>query len=468
MATEVLMPKQGNSVESCIILDWRKKEGDAVSVGEIICEAETDKSTIEVESTAEGTVLKLLYAVGDEVPVQSAIMVIGVAGEKVASEAPAVTETIPTSPTAGLAAVEAAPVASAHKVAENYGSDTQGVSPRARTLAISTGVDTTTLNGTGPKGRIIERDVASVAAAREPLSPAARESLAAGGMQAPMQGSGIGGRVLSSDLLKASEPDATSDAKPLEPSMKPREVPVGPIVVTSGFPGAVTETPVKGVRKVTARRMHDSIATTAQFTMNAFADAAALKALRERFKKSDPKLGLQKITINDLVLFAVSRTIPQFPYMNSHFLGDRILSFTKVHLGCAVDTPKGLLVPVIRFADDLSLSQISATFKTLSSAAIEGKSSPDDLFGSTFTVTNLGAMGVETFTPILNVPEVAILGVGGISLRPVEDQDGDISFVPHIGLSLTIDHQGVDGAPGARFLKALCENIASIDVLLAL
>ncbi len=464
MATEVLMPKQGNSVESCIILDWRKKEGDAVSIGEIVCEAETDKSTIEVESTAEGIILKLLYAVGDEVPVQNAIMVVGMAGEKSGLVAPAQAPAATTSseivePIADVA--PAVPAGIKEKGSNANSSDAHGISPRARSLANSMGIDASIIVGTGPKGRVIERDVASAGAGREPLSPAARESLAAGGMQAPAQGSGIGGRILSSDLLKGSAPNTAAVAE------TPKTGGV-PAVESCGFPGVVTETLLKGVRKVTARRMYDSIATTAQFTMNAFADATALKALRERFKTSDPKLGLQKITINDLVLFAVSRTIPQFPYINSHFLGDRILTFKKVHLGCAVDTPKGLLVPVIRFADSLSLSQISATFKTLSSSAIEGKSSPDDLYGSTFTVTNLGAMGVESFTPVLNVPEVAILGVGGISLRPIEDADGDVSFVPHIGLSLTIDHQGVDGAPGARFLKALCENIASIDVLLAL
>lgn len=460
MATEVLMPKQGNSVESCIILDWRKKEGDAVLVGEIVCEAETDKSTIEVESTAEGVVLKLLYGVGDEAPVQSPIMVVGAPGEKVIAQSSAVVPTAPTSPVAEKDAVEAAQSVS-EEIASSSSLDSAGVSPRARNLAHSSGIDVVGLNGTGPKGRIIERDVVSAAAVREPLSPAARELLTTGRMRVPSSGTGIGGRILSSDLLKSSEPTA-------EPVEKTATASIAPAPESIGFPGMVTETPVKGVRKVTARRMHDSIATTAQFTMNAFADATALKALRERFKTSDPKLGLQKITINDLVLFAVSRTIPQFPYMNSHFLGDSILTFKNVHLGCAVDTPKGLLVPVIRFADRLSLSQISAGFKSLSNAAIEGKSSPDDLSGGTFTITNLGAMGVETFTPVLNVPEVAILGVGGISLRPIEDTDGDISFVPHIGLSLTIDHQGVDGAPGARFLKALCENIASIDVLLAL
>jgi pyruvate dehydrogenase E2 component (dihydrolipoamide acetyltransferase) len=225
---------------------------------------------------------------------------------------------------------------------------------------------------------------------------------------------------------------------------------------------------VKGVRKVTAKRMHDSIATTAQFTMNAYADASVLQSLRARFKASAPELGLQKVTLNDMILFAVAKTIKQFPYMNSHFLGDKMLTFEHVHLGCAVDTPKGLLVPVVKYADSKSLKQISDEFKHLAATSIEGKAQPDDLTGGTFTVTNLGAMGVDTFTPVLNVPEVAILGVGGISMRAVEDAEGDFTFVPHIGLSLTIDHQAVDGAPGARFLNALCRNIATIDLLMAL
>jgi pyruvate dehydrogenase E2 component (dihydrolipoamide acetyltransferase) len=153
--------------------------------------------------------------------------------------------------------------------------------------------------------------------------------------------------------------------------------------------------------------------------------------------------------------------------MNSHFLGDRIETFSHVHLGCAVDTPKGLLVPVIKYADQLSLASLSQECKRLAALSVEGKAQTEELSGGTFTVSNLGAMGITYFTPVLNVPEVAILGVGGISLQPVEDEDGDVSFVPQLGLSLTIDHQAVDGAPAARFLQALCANIASLDLLMA-
>ncbi len=444
MAVEVVMPKQGNSVESCIIIDWKVKEGDAVAVGDVVCEAETDKSTIEVESTAEGTVLKLLYKVEDEVPVMQPIMVVGEKGEQVDVATPEKVAEEKPEPVLERQEVEKTPETT--RIAT--GSSSQGVSPRARAVAASSGVDTATLEATGPKGRIIERDVLKALEGKEPLTPAAKAALVEKGLQAPERGSGIGGRVLSSDL---SNPTTASV----------------PAAVSTQVTDNSTETAVRGVRKVTAKRMHESLSSTAQFTMNAYADASALQSLRARFKSSAPELGLQKITINDLVLFAASRTIRDFGYVNSHFLGDKIVTFEHVHLGCAVDTPKGLLVPVVKFADTLSLKQLSDEFKRLATASMEGKAQPDDLTGGTFTVTNLGAMGIDTFTPVINVPEVAILGVGGISMRAVEDADGDMVFVPHIGLSLTIDHQAVDGAPGARFLKVLCDNIASIDLLMA-
>jgi pyruvate dehydrogenase E2 component (dihydrolipoamide acetyltransferase) len=443
MATEVVMPKQGNSVESCIIVDWKVSEGDTVSVGDIICEAETDKSTIDVESTAEGTVLKRLYAVDDEVLVMQPILVVGEPGEQV------LTTTEKSVPEKGPAPEEKqgvpeklpeAPVVT-QPVSEQSG---MGASPRARHAAAEMGIVLDSIAPTGPKGRIIERDVLKSAEGREPLSPAAREAAMNQHIAVPSSGSGIGGRIVTADLSKTAVP--APDAS---------------------FPGPVSSVAVKGVRKVTARRMHESLAQTAQLTLHAQCDASQLKMLRSRLKTSDPQLGLQKISINDLVLFAVSRTLLQYPFMNSHFLGDTIETFSHVHLGFAVDTPKGLLVPVVRYADQLSLQSLSDEAKRLASLSVEGKAQSEDLTGGTFTVSNLGAMGIEYFTPVLNVPEVAILGVGGINLRPVEEEDGDVVFVPHIGLSLTIDHQAVDGAPAARFLQALCANIASIDLLMA-
>ncbi len=440
MAQQVVMPKQGNSVESCIIVEWKVQLGDKVSVGDVLCSAETDKSTIDVESTAEGVVLARLFEEGAEVPVMVPIAVIGEAGEQV--ETTAAEEPKPQK-TSVKESVE--PVV--QKSFEAGADHATGASPRAKGLAASLGIPLSAVQPTGPKGRIIERDVLSVKG--QPLSPVAKALSLETGVQAPESGSGIGGRVLASDLA----------AKPVETT---------PTAVVSPVGGDVTEVPVKGVRKVTARRMMESMHSTCQLSLHAWADARALKRLRAGFKASKPELGLNGITINDLVLFAVSRTLVQFPAFNAHFLGDKILHFAHVHLGVATDTAKGLLVPVLRNSEQLSLKQLSEGTKTLIGKCKAGSASPDELSGSTFTVSNVGSFGIEAFTPVLNVPEVAILGVGTITLKPIEDEDGDVAFVEHIGLSLTMDHQAVDGADAARFLKALMDNIASIDLLLAL
>ncbi|HAF86220.1 MAG TPA: 2-oxo acid dehydrogenase subunit E2 [Sphaerochaeta sp.] len=445
MAQQVVMPKQGNTVESCIIVEWNVKVGDIVSIGDVLCSAETDKSVIDVESTAEGTVLALLFAVGEEAPVMEAIAVIGEKGEKVEVN---VSPDVIDASEAKEEPVQDDKKATAAAFDSFTSQKVVGSSPRARNLASSLGIPLSSLSATGPKGRIIERDV--LGASSQPLTPAAKQAALKDGLLAPKVGSGIGGRVLASDLTKTGSVASLSSSP-------------APVVE-----GTVTEIPVKGVRKVTARRMMESIHGTCQLTLHAFADATAMKRLRSGFKASKPELGLSDVTLNDLVLFAVSRTLTQFPAFNAHFLGDRILQFSSVHLGMATDAKRGLLVPVIRESQSLSLKAISVEVKRLVAKCNDGSATPEELSGSTFTVSNVGSFGIEAFTPVLNVPEVAILGVGTIIPKPVEAKDGTISFVPHIGLSLTMDHQAVDGADAARFLKALMENIASIDLLLAL
>lgn len=456
MAQQIVMPKQGNSVESCILVEWRKKVGEEISIGDILCSAETDKSTIDVESTAEGTVLSLLYAEGDEIPVMVPIAVVGEKGEQVDAallgSVPAGTEEKQAPSAPPSIPVEPQPLAQA--TATSYVG--AKISPRARNLAAEQGIPAEALQPTGPKNRIIERDVRN--AMGQPLSPAAKAVALAGSVLPPMAGSGIGGRVLSSDLTSLKSDAATPVAAASAP------VPQG---TTAPFPGPVTTIPVKGIRKVTAKRMMESMHGTCQLTLNAFADARAMKKLRSAFKASSEDLNLTGITLNDLVLFALSRTLPQFPAFNAHFMGDSIVRFEQVHIGMATDTARGLLVPVIRNADTLTLSQISQEAKRLALKCKDGSATTDDLTGSTITVSNVGAFGIESFTPVLNKPEVAILGVGGISLKAVEGKGGEVEFIPHIGLSLTMDHQAVDGADAARFLKKLMDNIASIDILLA-
>lgn len=464
MATPIVMPKQGNTVESVIIVDWKKQVGDTVAVDDVLCEVETDKATMEVPSPAAGTLLATLYTAGDEVPVMATIAWIGEAGE-----------TVPGSEERGAKDEESAPRAAAPAEASAFAavqspilhspnlqspiSDlTSPVSPRARKLAERKDVEASKLAGSGPGGRVIERDVLTAIANQPKLTPVAKAMVAEGGFAVPAQGSGPGGRITSKDLVKEGEKEREA-AAPTVVAQSPN------LPIPSPQSSEVESIPVKGVRKVIAERMLQSLQTTAQLTLHASADARALQALRKRIKESPETMGVRGITINDLVLFAVARTLPAFPGLNALFTGAEIHQYRTVHLGIAVDTPRGLMVPVVRNAEMLSLRQLSAEAKRLATACLESKITPDELTGGTFTVTNLGAFGVESFTPVLNPPQVAILGVCNIQPKPTEVGD-KVKFVPHIGLSLTINHQVVDGAPAARFLQALGQAIATIDLLL--
>ncbi len=445
MATIVVMPQLGNSVESCIIVEWMIAEGDTVAVDQTLASIETDKSTMEVPSTAEGTVLKLLWEEGDEVPVKDPLIIVGAPGEDISGLVPGgegASESAEAAAAPGQAA--AAPEQAAPAFATERA--TGAVSPRARALAASSGVDASAIaEGSGPHGRVIERDVAAAIAAGPTLTSAAR----AAGVSAT-EGTGIGGRVSVADAHRAPEANA--------PAAVPAPAPA------ADFPGASTSSPLKGVRKVVAKRMMESLTTTAQLTLNTSANAAGILALRKKVKNADEALGLNKITLNDLVCFAVSRTLPKYPVFNAHLEDGVLTEFEQVHLGFACDTPRGLLVPVIRSAQSLGLKAFSDEAKRLAGAAIDGTLSPDYLSGGTFTVSNIGSFGIETFTPVINLPQTAILGVGAITPRPVLAPDGTIGVQQRLNLSLTIDHQVIDGADGARFLRDLVEAIENIDV----
>lgn len=445
MATIVVMPQLGNSVESCIIVEWMIAEGDTVAVDQTLASIETDKSTMEVPSTAEGTVLKLLWEEGDEVPVKDPLIIVGDPGEDISGlvpggESASESAEATAAPEQGAAAPEQAAPAFATERA------TGAVSPRARALAASSGVDASAIaEGSGPHGRVIERDVAAAIAAGPTLTSAAR----AAGVSAT-EGSGIGGRVSVADANRAPEANAPAAVSAPAPA--------------ADFPGASTSSPLKGVRKVVAKRMMESLTTTAQLTLNTSANAAGILALRKKVKNADEALGLNKITLNDLVCFAVSRTLPKYPVFNAHLEDGVLTEFEQVHLGFACDTPRGLLVPVIRSAQSLGLKAFSDEAKRLAGAAIDGTLSPDYLSGGTFTVSNIGSFGIETFTPVINLPQTAILGVGAITPRPVLAPDGAVGVQQRLNLSLTIDHQVIDGADGARFLRDLVAAIENIDV----
>ena len=465
MAHILIMPRQGNTVESCIIVEWKVKEGDTVGADTTICEVETDKAVFEVPAGEPGVVLKLLQTAGDDVPVLEPIAVIGQAGEDwAAALEKAGGGTAETAASAWEASAAAPPPQGPRASAGGAPGERLPVSPRARNLADKEGVSPAGISGSGPGGRIIERDIAA-AAARAAL----REQAGAAAGSFPPEGSGLDGRITAGDLARAG----SGAAKPAAGGEIPAgESPTGAENALPRLPelgeGNITETPVKGIRKRIADRMFRSLAESAQFTLNASAPALRLQKLRARMKETEESLGISKITVNDLILFAVSRTLPRFPFMNAHKIGDTLKTFERVHLGVAVDTPVGLMVPVIRNANLLSLRQISAEAKRLAAACQNRGISPDELSSSTFTVTNLGSLGISGFTPVLNAPEVGILGLCGIELKPAaRGKGGKIRFLPHINFSLTINHQVVDGAPAARFLKALGDTVADIDLWLA-
>jgi pyruvate dehydrogenase E2 component (dihydrolipoamide acetyltransferase) len=459
MAIEVVMPRQGNTVESCLIVEWRVAVGDAVSKGDILCEIETDKSTIEVEAEDSGTVLALVYEAGDDVPVLKPMLILGEPGEDIsaiitasddgsASRESAAPETAaPQDAPAGVSGATAVALSNAVGAASAAPAPSSGgfvaISPRARKSAEEHAVDFRALAGTGPGGRIIERDVLARAEAHPAVSAAARDA----GASAGMSGSGIGGR--------------------LRPGEQPAAAPVTAAADGNLAPGAVTEVKPSGIRKVIASRMMESLASTAQFTLNASADARSIQAWRKKFKASDEKLGLKGITLGDMVVFAASRILTRYPELNAEYKDGVAYQYADVHLGLAVDTPRGLMVPVIRNADRKSLRQISDESKLLASACLEGSIPPDALSGATFTLSNLGNFGIESFTPVINAPQVAILGVCSIQPKPVQGPDG-IEFIPHMGFSMTIDHQVVDGAPAARFLQEFCAFLADFELAAAL
>ncbi len=443
MPTPIIMPRQGQSVESCILVQWKVNKGDQVKTGDPVAEIETDKAVFEVESPADGTILDLFFEVGADIPVLTNIAAVGEEGEDASALQPeengtTVEETVSEkqeTDTAEDRPSETHPAPKAQQSPPPSPSSTSA-SPRARRRAEREGVDLQSISGTGPGRRIIERDVTAAANQRGRVSPVARDMAASGAQTMPETGSGPAGMLLSSDIKKA------------------------------GTSTAPMEIPVKGVRKIIAERMKASLSSTAQLTLNRSFDASAIQSFRNKVKKHGESFGMQSVTINDLVVYASVRTLLRHPSLNAHFKGDRIIQFPGVNIGIAVDTPRGLMVPVVHDAQLLNPAELSRRIRPLARSCIDGNIQPDLLSGGTFTITNLGSLGIESFTPVLNAPEVAILGIGGLHLKPVDGPNG-VEHVQTINLSLTIDHQAVDGAPGARFLQDLALALENIELLLS-
>ena len=444
MANVVIMPKQGQSVESCIVTEFKKKPGDKVAVGDILFSYETDKASFDEESKFGGTVLACFFKDNDEIPVLTNVMVIGNPGESFAEFAPdgaaPAESSAPAEPAAeakeeprqaGPATPEAAVVAGAP------------VSPRARKLAAEKGVDTAQVAGTGPHGRIIERDV--VAAEGSPKTGLAKAIAAQGGFEAPSRGSGLAGMVKGADLKvwQANHSEIAGEGEEFKVEK------------------------MSNMRKLIAKSMYNSLQNSAQLTHMLGADARRIQALRKKAKKALEEGRIDaNITINDFVCYAVIKALKKFPSVNSHCLGDAMRIFNSVNLGLAVDTERGLMVPAVKKAEDLNITGLSKALKKVADDCKKGSINPDLLASeaASFTVSNLGGYGVEWFTPIINVPQSAILGVGTIVPRPKDLGSGVYAFVPYLGLSLTYDHRAIDGGEATRFLKQVATEIENLEV----
>jgi pyruvate dehydrogenase E2 component (dihydrolipoamide acetyltransferase) len=427
--------------------ELRKKKGDTVAVGDVLFAYETDKASFEEEAKVAGQVLEVFFAEGDEIPVLTNVMVIGNVGESVDEFRPggAAMATAPAPAAAPVAApaVEAAPAptvaqaAPAVQAAPAASGKTSPVSPRARALAAKYGVEAAVLAGSGPDGRVISKDVIAAIDTGARTTPLAQAMMTAEGLAAPATGAGLAGAVRGADLGAATAVPAT---------------PTGADSIVK---------PLSNMRKLIAKAMHASLQNSAQLTHHLGADARRIMALRKQAKAFGAN-----ITINDLVCFAVIKALQQFPQVNSHFLGDSTRIFNKVHLGLAVDTERGLMVPAVKNASDMTIAQLSAELKKVAEACKGGSVNPDLLSpeAASFTVSNLGAYGVEIFTPVINLPQAAILGVNTIVPRPKDLGEGVYGFVPYIGLSLTYDHRALDGGEATRFLKQIAIEIENLEI----
>jgi pyruvate dehydrogenase E2 component (dihydrolipoamide acetyltransferase) len=460
------MPKQGQSVESCIITGLKKKKGDTVQKGDVLFSYETDKASFEEESPAEGVVLACFYGEGDEVPVLENMMVIGQPGEDIspllegraapgdgsgsgeerdkgsASQTrgiePHSTGSDSPVPAAGSGPIPlpgGEPEQKGGPAAGNVPPGTSPVSPRAKKTAGKNAVDVSQLAGSGPGGRIIEKDILNVLHSRPKMTPLAKKLAAEEGLLPHSSGTGLAGTVKASDL---SAP------------------------VNSIYGKDYEDRKISNMRKIIARSMHASLQNSAQLTHHLGADARRMLELRKKAKTAleEGRLDIN-ITLNDIVCFSVIKALKKFPNVNAHFLGDNIRYFNKVHLGLAVDTERGLMVPVVHNADDLSITGLAHQLKEIAAACRNGNVNPDILSpeAGTFTVSNLGNYGVEMFTPVINLPQSAILGVNTIVPRPKDLGNGVYAFVPFLGLSLTYDHRSLDGGEATRFLKQIALEI---------
>jgi len=439
MSVAVIMPRQGQSVESCILTEWYKSEGDKVSKGDLLFAYETDKAAFEEEAPEDGVLLARFFEEGDEVPVLQNVAVIGAQGESVDDFRPQGEKAPSAKPEEENVKAEKTEVTSAAEPLSEMpvpsGNGRIAISPRARKLACKKLVVLDGIRGSGPGGRIIERDVLEAFRQGKRVTPLAKKKMEAEGLTVPTGSNEDCGRYLSSDLIEREE------------SVE------------------FTDVPLTQVRKIIAGAMQRSLQNSAQLTHHLSANASAMLQLRKLVKNKQKEGYPHNITLNDMVCYAVIKSLLLHPGANAHFLGESIRQFSQVNLGLAVDTDRGLMVPALQHADRLSLPGLSSSLKELAENSKKGSISPDLIVpeAASFTVSNLGNYGVEMFTPVINLPQVAILGVNTIIQRPAVLPDGNFGFQPFMGLSLTYDHRALDGGPATLFLAEIKKQIEALN-----
>jgi pyruvate dehydrogenase E2 component (dihydrolipoamide acetyltransferase) len=456
MIREVIMPKLGQTMEEGVIVEWLKSEGDPVQRGEVLFTIESDKATLEAEAPGRGFLRKILVPAGESVPVLTVVgLITGQADEDLseyeAGPAWAAEEEDPDPSTAE--APEEPPVeAGAQPTRERR---RLFASPRARMVARENDVDLERVTGTGPNGRIVERDVRAHLAERPKATPVALRLAAQAELDlSTLEGTGPRGRITKDDVERA---------------LAAQQAPAPKAEVEAETPEAVSEEPLSGVRAIIAQRMHRSHQVTAPVTLTTEVDATAFVELRTRLKETMAEALGFNLGYNDLLIKLCARALREMPYMNARLEGEldggTIRRLKQINVALAVDTERGLLVPVVRDADGKGVGEIAREVRELVARARAGQAGPDDLSGGTFTITNLGMHEIDAFTPIINAPETAILGVGRIKPRPAV-VDGTICARQMLWLSLTFDHRIVDGAPAARFLQRIKQLVEEPYLLL--
>jgi len=417
MAKDILMPLLSPSMTEGTVVRWIKKEGDPVKSGEVIAEVETDKATMDLEAFDSGILRKILIQAGEKVPIQSRIGIIGSKDEKIDVSAPSPGKPAETkSDTAPAAKQEEAkqPAAASAPATTAAATVPSGgrvkASPLAKKIAKAQGVNLALLSGSGPGGRIVKMDV----------------------LNAPAAGSGGGSSIF----------------------------PRGPVAKEGSLK-------LSTMRSVIAKRLLESKTTIPHFYLEIEVDAKPLLDLRVQLNEALGKLTPPvKLSLNDFVLKASAEAVRRVPAVNASFEGDSIRQFADVQLSFAVAIAEGLITPIIREAQNKTLIQISGEAKALAAKAKEGKLKPEEFQGGTFTVSNLGMLGIDSFSAIINPPQAAILAVGNIVKKPVVGPNDEIVVGHRQSITLSCDHRVVDGAVGAAYLKELRELIEKPALLL--